>query len=78
MKNVDEKKTEVCRSQTLTTEQLVEHIKAVGQAIVDDAERISIDAKNIRSISIKAEIAPLEQVTTIEYTYNRIADPRVK
>lgn len=75
---MDEKKTEVSRNRTLTTEQLIEHIKAVGQAIVDDAERISIDTKNIMSISIKAEIAPLEQVTAIEYTYNRMADPRVK
>ena len=75
---MDKKKTEVSRNRTLTTEQLIEHIKAVGQAIVDDAEEISIDAKNITSISIKEEIAPLEQVTAIEYTYNRTADPRVK
>lgn len=75
---MDKKKTEISRNRTLTTEQLVEHIKAVGNAIVDDAERISIDAKNIMSLSIKAEIAPLEQVTTIEYTYNRKADPRLK
>lgn len=72
---MNEKKTEVQRAKTLTAEQLIEHIKAVGKAIIDDAESVAIDTSKLRSITIEAEIAPMEQVTTI--TYRRTADPRM-
>lgn len=73
---MDQYKTVVHRSESLTTEQIVEHIKEVGQAIIDDSETVALNASNVRSILIEAEIAPLVQGTTVTYTIQRFADPR--
>lgn len=56
---------------------LVEHIKAVGQAIIDDADKIAFDACDLTSIAIRATIEPCESFTTVTYRLERIADPRV-
>lgn len=68
--------TEVERAKALTTEQLAEHLKAVGQAIINDAEKVKLTPGNIQSIHIDVEIAPLEEITSVHYSINRLADPR--
>lgn len=64
-------------NKAMTTQQLVEHIKAVGQAIIDDADKIAFDANDLFSICISAEIEPCSQVTTVNYHLERLADPRI-
>lgn len=63
-------------NKAMTTQQLVEHVKAVGQAIIDDADKIAFDAHDLFSICISAEIAA-SQVTTVNYQLERLAAPRV-
>ena len=64
-------------NKAMTTQRLVEHIKAVGQAIIDDADKIAFDAHDLISIGISAEIEPYTQVTTVGYRLRRRADPRI-
>ena len=52
------------------------HVKAVGEAIIRDAEQIRLEPSNITSIKISAEIAPCTQITYVTYEIERIADPR--
>lgn len=59
----------------MTTQQLSDHVKAVGQAIIDDADKIAFDANDLHSIGIHAYIGP-NTVTTVTYRLERIADPR--
>lgn len=56
---------------------LVAHLKAIGGAIIDDADHLSVDTNRLRKIRVEAEIAPCEQITTVTYTLERIADPRI-
>lgn len=65
------------RNFALTTEQLINHFRCVGDAIKEDAEILSIGAQNIRSVSIEAVIAPAKEITYVEYTIERCADPRL-
>lgn len=67
---------EVKRPKNMSKDDLARHLKAIGKAIIDDADQISIDTDRLRMLVIKAEIAPLEQVTTVTYTLERAADPR--
>lgn len=67
---------EVKRPENISKDDLASHLKAIGKAIIDDADQISIDTDRLRMLVIKAEIAPLEQVTTVTYTLERAADPR--
>lgn len=69
--------TKIQREKFLTTQQLVEHVKAVGQAIIDDADKIAFDATDLSSIVIRAYINPNEEVTTVTYRMERYADPRI-
>ena len=57
-------------------EEVSAHLKAVGEAIIKDAEQIRLEPSNIASIKISAEIAPCTQITYVTYEINRIADPR--
>ena len=72
------KTTEVKRTQCLNTMDIRNHLKAIGQAIIDDADEIALDACKLRGISICAEIRPLECATMVNYKFDRIADPRFK
>ncbi len=47
-------------------DRLIKHIKAIGQAIIDDAETISLNPELVREIDIRAEIIAGE-LTKIEY-----------
>ena len=69
--------SDVKRNAALSRDDLIAHLKAVGQRIIDDAEQLIIDPKHTCSIEIKATIEPLDSVTHVEYYINRIADPRV-
>ena len=53
------------------------HLKAVGEAIIKDAEQICLEPSNITSIKISAEIAPCTELTYITYEIDRRADPRI-
>ncbi len=69
--------TKIQREKFLTTQQLVEHVKAVGQAIIDDADKIAFDATDLSSIVIRAYINPNEEVTAVTYRMERYADRRI-
>lgn len=69
--------TKVPKEFPVTTQRLVEHVKAVGQAIIDDADKIAFDACDLSSIVIRAIIEPCEGVTTVTYRLERLADPRI-
>lgn len=68
--------TKIQREKVLTTPQLIEHVKAVGQAIIDDADKIAFDTTDLSSIVIRAYINPGEEATTVTYRMVRYADPR--
>ena len=69
--------TNVARPSRLNNGTLADHIKAVGDAISNDAKSILIDVAHLRRVQIEAEIAPMEEVTTVTYTLERLADPRI-
>lgn len=60
-----------------TAEEVSKHIKAVGEAIVADADDIRLLPDNIYSITITAEIAPCTNITYVRYEIERRADPRI-
>lgn len=68
--------TMIKREPFMDTKELAKHLRTIGQAIIDDAEKVALDARNVRIINIEAEIAPNEQITSIRYEINRYADPR--
>lgn len=61
----------------LTREVLIEHIKEVGKAIINDAERITPCPKYCSGIEITAHIYPVAETTEVEYRITRYADPRI-
>lgn len=56
---------------------LASHLKAIGNAISDDADHLAVDTHRLRMVRIEAEIAPCDEVTTVTYTLERTADPRL-
>ena len=69
--------SDVKRNTMLSRDDLIAHLRAVGQRIIDDAERLNIDPKRTCSIEIQATIEPLNSVTHVEYYIDRVADPRL-
>lgn len=69
--------SDVKRNAMLSRDDLIAHLKAVGQRIIDDAEQLNIDPKHTCSIEIRATIEPLNSVTHVEYYIDRVADPRL-
>ena len=57
---------------------LVAHLKAIGGAIIVDADHLAVDTNRLRMVRVEAEIAPCEEITTVTYTLERTADPRLK
>lgn len=57
---------------------LVAHLKAIGGAIIDDADHLTVDTNRLYKVRVEAEIAPCEEVTAVTYTLERMADPRFK
>lgn len=68
--------SKVNRPRGFTRDDLIEHIKAVGQRIIDDAERIATDPTKTSYIDIEAEISPSQEVTKVKYHITQNADPR--
>lgn len=67
---------EVERPINMSRDDLVSHLKAIGRAIIDDADHLDIDTDRLRMLRLEAEIAPCEQITTVTYKLERTADPR--
>ena len=61
---------------SMNNDALADHLKAIGEVIIDDAKHLSVDTNRLRMVCIEAEIAPCEQITTLTYTLERTADPR--
>lgn len=55
-------------------EQLVNHIKSIGQAIIDDAETISLNPALLKTIEIRA-IIDAGELTKIEYSLEKNVKP---
>lgn len=62
---------------SMNNDALAEHLKAIGKAVIDDAEHLAVDTNRLRMVRLEAEIAPCEQITTVTYTLERTADPRI-
>lgn len=60
-----------------TREDVIAHLKSVGQKIIDDAELIAPRPRYTTRISITANIEACE-ITTVEYDIECYADPRIK
>ena len=74
---VKTKTTAVERKEKLTREDLIAHLKAVGQSIIDDAEKIAPDCYYTAFITISACINPVVETTYVRYEIKRHADPRL-
>lgn len=71
-----EKKIE--RKLRFSKEDLIAHLKCIGQTIIDDAEAIGAKPQRTCYIAISAVINPAEEVTKIDYRFVRYADPRIE
>lgn len=76
MSNVKNERINVERPVALNSEQLTEHIRKVGQAIIDEAEHLGADPYK-RYIEFNATIQPGAMITAVKVTYGVYADPRV-
>ena len=54
-----------------------EHLKAIGRAIIEDADKFNVDPYTTASIVVAASITP-DGVTSVKYIVNRYADPRTE
>lgn len=70
--------SKVTKTPMITRDDLIAHIKVVGQRIIDDAEEITPDPNGTSFMEIRAIIAPATVATQIEYKIKRYADPRIK
>lgn len=61
----------------LTRDDLIEHIREVGKAIINDAEHIAPTPLMCSGIEITAHICPSTEATEVEYHITRYADPRL-
>ena len=68
---------EIKREPYMKSDSLAQHIRCVGQAIIDDALSIALKTSNICSIEISALISPGDRITKINYDIDRFADPRI-
>ena len=73
---MNERKHIIPRHDVLNSDALVDHLKQIGKAIIEDAEHLTVDTQNLCKVRVEAEIAPCERVSTVTYTLERIADPR--
>ena len=66
----------VTRPYAMNSEQLTEHIKAVGRAIIAEAESLGADPHK-RYLEFNAMVSPGDVITTVKVTYEVYADPNV-
>lgn len=77
MSEVKNERINVDRKVALTKEDLTEHIRKIGQAIIDEAEHLSEDPHKKRYIEFSATVQPGAAVTTVKIAYEVYADPRI-
>lgn len=70
--------TEVKRPEYFSQVELIKHIKCIGQTIIERAEDIAIDPIYGRGLEITAKVFPANDVTTVRWSAEVYADPRVK
>lgn len=76
MSEVKNERIFVGRKVALTKEDLTEHIRKIGQAIIDEAEQLGADPHK-RYIEFNATVQPGAAVTTVKVTYEVYADPHI-
>lgn len=76
MSEVKNERIYVDRKVGMTKEDLTEHIRKIGQAIIDEAEHLGADPHK-RYIELSATVQPGEAVTTVKIAYEVYADPRI-
>ena len=76
MSEVKNERIYVDRKVALTKEDLTEHIRKIGQAIIDEAEHLGADPDK-KYIEFSATVQPCEAVTTVKVAYEVYADPRI-
>lgn len=76
MSEVKNERIHVDRKVALTKEDLTEHIRKIGQAIIDEAEHLGADPDK-KYIEFSATVQPGEAITTIKVAYEVYADPRI-
>ena len=76
MNEVKNERIYVDRKVALTKEDLTEHIRKIGQAIIDEAEYLGVDPHK-KYIEFSATVQPGEAITTIKVAYEVYADPRI-
>lgn len=76
MSEVKNERIYVDRKVGLTKEDLTEHIRKIGQAIIDEAEHLGVDPHK-KYIEFSATVQPGEAITTIKVAYEVYADPRI-
>lgn len=77
MSEVKNERIYVDRKVALAKEDLTEHIKKIGQAIIDEAEHLGADPHKKRYIEFTATVQPCEAITTVKITYEVYADSRI-
>ncbi len=76
MSEIKNERIHVDRKVALTKEDLTEHIRKIGQAIIDEAEHLGADPHK-QYIEFSATVQPCEAITTVKITYEVYADPRI-
>lgn len=76
MSEVINERIHVDRKFALTKEDLTEHIRKIGQAIIDEAECLGADPHK-SYIEFSATVLPGKAITTVKVTYEVFADPRI-
>lgn len=76
MSEVKNERLYVDRKVALTKEDLTEHIRKIGQAIIDEAEHLGADPHK-RYIEFSATVQPGMAITTVKVAYEVFADPKV-
>lgn len=54
------------------------HLKKIGERIILDARDIAKAAYESNGISITARVYPSDEVTFVEYSFSKNADPRIE
>ena len=76
MSEVKNERLYVDRKVGMTKEDLTEHIRKIGQAIIDEAEHLGADPHK-RYIEFSATVQPGMAITTVKVAYEVFADPKV-
>ena len=69
---------QVKRPEYFSKVELIKHIKCIGQTIIERAEDIAFDPIYGRGLEITAKVFPANEVTTVQWSAEVYADPRVK